>query len=105
MAAYAARHAPCDARSELAMNKTTFLDVDDDPVVLEVARERLEALGFEVTTRDQSLGTSTWVMQHRPDFVLLDVMMPALNGSELASVILRRASTTAIILHSSKPAA
>jgi len=84
------------------MRKLKFLVVDDDPVVLEVARERLEALGFDVSTRDQSLGTSTWIIQHRPDFVLLDVMMPALTGGELASVIMKRSFHTHVILHSSK---
>lgn len=87
------------------MRKITFLVVDDDPIILAVVQERLTGLGFEVTTRDQSLGTSTWVLQHRPDFVLLDVMMPALTGGELASVIKRRAISTAVILHSSKSAA
>lgn len=86
------------------MRKITFLVIDDDPVVVEVVRERLTGLGFEVTTRDRSLGTSTWVLQHRPDFVLLDVMMPALTGGELASVIKRRAISTSVILHSSKSA-
>jgi CheY-like chemotaxis protein len=85
------------------MQKLTFLVVDDDPIALEVARERLEALGFEVTTRDQALGTSSYIVQHRPDFVLLDVMMPALTGGELAQVLKRRATHTGVILHSSKP--
>jgi CheY-like chemotaxis protein len=85
------------------MRKIKFLVVDDDPVVLEVARERLEQLGFDVSTRDQSLGTSTWIVQHRPDFVLLDVMMPALTGGELATVIMKRSFHTGVILHSSKP--
>jgi CheY-like chemotaxis protein len=87
------------------MQKPTFLIVDDDPIALEVARERLEASGFEVTTRDQALGTSSYILQHRPDFVLLDVMMPALTGGELAQVLKRRATHTGVILHSSKPRA
>jgi len=85
------------------MPKLSFLVVDDDPVALEVARERLQALGFEVSTRDQALGTASYIVQHRPDFVLLDVMMPALTGGELAQVLKRRASHTSVILHSSKP--
>jgi CheY-like chemotaxis protein len=84
------------------MQKTSFLVVDDDPIALEVARGRLEEMGFEVATRGQALGTSTWILQHRPDFVLLDVMMPALTGGELAHVLRRRAASTAVILHSSK---
>jgi CheY-like chemotaxis protein len=85
------------------MHKLTFLVVDDDPVALEVARERLELLGFDVRTRDQALGTSSYIVQHRPDFVLLDVMMPALTGGELAQVLKRRAEHTSVILYSSKP--
>ncbi|HVU02035.1 MAG TPA: response regulator [Polyangiaceae bacterium] len=85
------------------MKKLKFLVVDDDEVVLEVARERLEGIGFDVTTRNQSLGTSTWIIQNRPDFVLLDVMMPALTGGELATVLTRRAIHTGVILYSSKP--
>ncbi len=85
------------------MQKIRFLVVDDDPIVLEVARERLTQLGFEVATRNQSLGTSGWILQNRPDFVLLDVMMPALTGGELAGVLKRRATNTSVILYSSKP--
>lgn len=79
-----------------------ILVVDDDPIALEVARERLTRLGFEVTTRSESLGTTGWILQNRPDCVLLDVMMPALSGSELANVLRRRLLKTCIILHSSK---
>jgi len=85
--------------------KITFLVVDDDPIALQVARERLEKLGFTVTTRSQSLGTSAWIMSERPNFVLLDVMMPALTGGELAALVKRRKLNTGIILHSSKPIA
>jgi DNA-binding response OmpR family regulator len=80
-----------------------ILVVDDDPIALEVARERLIRLGFDVTTRSESLGTTGWILQNRPDCVLLDVMMPALSGSELANVLRRRSVDTCIILHSSKP--
>ncbi len=85
--------------------KITFLVVDDDPIALQVARERLEKLGFIVATRSQSLGTSAWIMSERPNFVLLDVMMPALTGGELAALVKRRKLNTGIILHSSKPIA
>jgi CheY-like chemotaxis protein len=83
-------------------DKITFLVVDDDPIALEVARERLQRLGFHVTTRSQSLGTSALILRERPNFVLLDVMMPALTGGELAALVKRRKLNTGIILHSSK---
>lgn len=85
------------------MKEVSFLVVDDDPIALEVARERLEQLGFSVSTRLEALGTSRWIAENRPDYVLLDVMMPALTGSELARVITRRDLSKGVILYSSKP--
>lgn len=82
--------------------RRTVLIVDDDPIVLAITEERLTALGYEVTTRDQVLGTSQWIVQHSPWLLLLDVMMPAMSGSELASFLRRRGIETHIILHSSK---
>jgi len=77
--------------------------VDDDPAALGLARKRLEVAGYEVHTRETSLGTSQWISEERPDLVLLDVRMPALSGGELASMIRKSAaiSSTGVILHSS----
>jgi CheY-like chemotaxis protein len=76
------------------------LVVDDDIVSLEVTRERLERMGLEVAIREQSLGTSRWILENKPDLVLLDLMMPALTGVELAR-LLRRHMTKGVIVHSS----
>jgi DNA-binding response OmpR family regulator len=83
------------------------LVVDDDPVMLEVLRERLDSAGFDVYVRQDALGTSQWVAREQPDYVLLDVMMPALSGGELGQLLKRSTSTnqTAVILHSSMAAA
>jgi DNA-binding response OmpR family regulator len=83
------------------------LVVDDDPVILEVVRERLDAAGYDVYVRADALGTSQWVAREQPDFILLDVMMPALSGGELGQLLKRSTSTnqTAVILHSSLTAA
>lgn len=59
------------------------LVVDDDPVTLEVVRERLSEAGYDVFVRADAIGTSQWVAREQPDFILLDVMMPALGGGEL----------------------
>lgn len=80
----------------------TVLVVDDDPIVLASAEERLHSLGFKVTTRDQVLGTSQWIVQNQPWLILLDVMMPAMSGGELASFLRRRGIKAHIVLHSSK---
>jgi CheY-like chemotaxis protein len=83
--------------------RVKILVVDDDPVILEVVRERLEAAGYVVHVRLDAIGTSQWVAREQPDFILLDVMMPALGGGELGLLLKRSTSTnqTVVILHSS----
>jgi CheY-like chemotaxis protein len=79
------------------------LVVDDDPITLEVLRERLTAAGYDVHVRSDALGTTQWAAREQPDLILLDVMMPALGGGELGQVLRRSVATnqTAVILHSS----
>jgi CheY-like chemotaxis protein len=78
------------------------LVVDDDAIVLEVVRGWLEGAGCEVVLREQALGTARWVSEAQPDYVLLDVSMPALSGGEIAKIIRHNQSTskTAVILYS-----
>lgn len=78
--------------------------VDDDPIVLENTRERLEGAGYEVSLRLSSLGTTAAVLREKPDFLLLDVNMPGLRGDAIAEVLVGVAETTErpeIILFSS----
>ena len=84
--------------------KAKVLIIDDDPIVLEVVRERLEAAGYEGVTRQEALGTTQVVRDERPDVVLLDIMMPALNGERIATLLKANDKTVdvAIVLHSSK---
>ncbi len=82
--------------------RLTALVVDDDPISLEVTRRRLEELDFDVTVREHSLGTSRWILENQPDLVLLDVVMPALTGAELAAVLQRSSLRVNVVLYSSK---
>jgi CheY-like chemotaxis protein len=90
-------------RDSRATNRRTVLIVDDDPIVLEVTRERLERAGYAVHVREEALGTSQWSAEFQPDIVLLDVNMPALTGLDLAQILKKQRSTKdiAVILYSS----
>jgi DNA-binding response OmpR family regulator len=62
------------------MDKKKILVVDDDENIVKILSMNLRFEGFEVVT---AFDGTTAVMQahrHRPDMILLDVMMPAGNG-------------------------
>lgn len=83
---------------------TKVLVIDDDPIVLELVRQRLTTAGYDVRVREEALGTTQAVREERPDVVLLDVMMPALNGERIASLLRAGAGTrgVGVIFYSSK---
>jgi DNA-binding response OmpR family regulator len=62
------------------MKKITILIVDDDPRLLEMIRMILENRGYQVieATNGEEAITMTKVME--PDLILLDVMMPVMDG-------------------------
>jgi CheY-like chemotaxis protein len=87
----------------VSRNRLKVLVVDDDPIVLEATRERLEAAGHDVLVRDSPVGTAALVYSERVDIVVLDILMPGLRGDDLARLLKRNPTTvhTAILLHSS----
>ncbi len=56
------------------------LIVDDDPAVRDVARKSLEKLGMEVREAENGQVALDRLAEERPDLILLDLMMPVLDG-------------------------
>ncbi len=69
------------------MEKKKVLVVDDDKVLLEIARDALSQEGYSVFTSDQSLGTSQKVAQIKPHLIVLDVNMPGLSGDKICKIL------------------
>lgn len=69
----------------------SILICDDDPLLLELLAFRLKAKGYTVLTAED--GREAWekIQSSKPNAIVLDVMMPHVNGIE----ILRRVRETA----------
>ena len=65
------------------MAKRKILIVDDEPDFLEVMRTRLEANDYEVTTAATGEEALNYVKNNKPDAVLLDILMPGIDGLEV----------------------
>jgi len=57
-----------------------ILLVDDDPVVIKMLDARLKANAFETLTALEATTGLEMAMKMSPDLIILDVMMPIING-------------------------
>ena len=69
--------------SERKAGAGTILVVDDDPVVGALVRATLERDGFEVIEAADGIEGCRLYREHRPDLLLVDVVMPRMDGYEL----------------------
>jgi DNA-binding response OmpR family regulator len=74
-----------------------ILVVDDEPKVARLARDYLEKNGFRVTTAADGQSALTIARREKPDLVILDLMLPQIDGREVCR-ILRRESDVPIIM-------
>lgn len=59
-----------------------ILAVDDEPHILKLVSFSLKARGFDVIEASDGLSAIEMAEHEQPDLVLMDVMMPALDGYE-----------------------
>jgi CheY-like chemotaxis protein len=59
------------------------LVVDDEPNSLKLAHAVLASAGYEVGTADGALAALSLIQQDRPDLILLDLMLPEIDGVSL----------------------
>ncbi len=76
----------------------TILVVDDAPNIVELLRLYLEQAGFEVLTAGDGPTAIEIHRRRRPDFVVLDVMLPGADGFEVCRAIRREADTPILML-------
>jgi len=66
---------------------TKIMVVDDEPDVLEVVKLILESDGYQVVTASSGQEALNIIEKEKPDLVLLDIIMPRMDGWEVFSRI------------------
>ena len=74
-----------------------ILVVDDEPRMIRFIRMNLELEGYQVIEAKNGIQALEQVRQHLPDLVIMDVMMPEMDGFETLRM-LREISTVPVIL-------
>ncbi len=77
--------------------KLSVLLVDDEPHIIEFLRMGFEYEGFTIATARDGQEAIRVALVQRPDVIILDIMLPALSGLEVARR-LRSATDAAVIM-------
>ena len=85
------------------MKQFRILVVDDEERILNFLRSKLKASGYEVLTATNGLEALEQVQAQEPDLILLDVIMPKMDGFDTLKE-LRRFSTVPVIILSARGA-
>lgn len=76
--------------------KKKILLVEDDAALATVYKTRLEAEGFDVRHVDNGEDALTNAIDYRPDLIVLDVMMPKIDGFDVLDILRQTPETTSM---------
>ncbi len=74
---------PSPSDRPAAEKTATVLVVDDEPTIVEIVGRYMERAGFETFTAADGYRALDLATEHRPDLVVLDVMLPGIDGIEV----------------------
>ncbi|OGO40278.1 MAG: DNA-binding response regulator [Chloroflexi bacterium RBG_16_57_8] len=81
--------------------RLTVLLVDDDPQVIRLVKANLESSGYRVLSAVDAPTALALLDQEMPDLLVLDIMLPGINGYELCQRV-REISAVPIIMLTAK---
>lgn len=75
------------------MAKMNVLIVEDETDILQLLKYNVESAGFEVSTAEDGYEALSLAKRQLPDLILLDLMIPGLDGFEVCRELKRNAET------------
>lgn len=75
-----------------------ILVIDDDSAVIDLLALLLKSQGFEVVTTTNSIEGLSMIREHSPDVVVLDLMMPEMDGWQICKAVREFSQVPIIIL-------
>jgi two-component system KDP operon response regulator KdpE len=82
----------------LTSDRTTVLLVEDDQNIVDLVRTNLIARAHDVVVSKDGIDAVAMVEAHNPDAVLLDLMLPGVDGFELCRELRQRSPVGIIVL-------
>lgn len=80
------------------MNSKSVLVIDDEPAILQLLKRVLEAEGYNVHLAIDGISGMAKYAENQPDLVLLDIMMPGLDGYQVLESIRQDSDVPVVII-------
>lgn len=80
----------------------TVLIVEDDPTMLRGLKDNFEFEGYRVVTAADGEAGLRAALERRPELIILDIMLPRINGYEVCQLIRREGIESPIIMLTAK---
>lgn len=75
-----------------------ILLIDDEPRILAICHDYLRSSGYEVTTAPDGLQGLAAAHREKPDLIVLDLILPDMDGLDVCRAIRRRSNVPIIML-------
>ncbi len=86
----------------MSMNNQTILVVDDEPNMCNILRRILEAEGYKVKMAYDGTKALKLTKKEKPDLILLDIVMPGIDGREVCQEVRKVSAATQIVYCTAK---
>ena len=77
-------------------NKKTIMVVDDNPDIITIVKTILEGKGYGVLSASSGPELLNMLKTQKPDLIILDIMMPEMDGLEVLTRLKGMSDTTSI---------
>ena len=84
--------------ADLMLESNKILVVDDEPGIREMLAPFLDRAGFEIETASDGAEALERIQSFRPDLIIMDVLMPEMNGREVLRQLREEENWTPVIL-------
>ena len=91
-----------DLKDKSSQRQTSILVVDDEKTLREMLEYNLRREGYKVFVAADGNEAINKAYSERPDLIILDIMLPGMNGFEVCRAI-RKQLTTPILMLSARP--
>lgn len=80
------------------MSRTTILLVEDDPSLREALEYNLDKEGYRVLSAPDGKQAVELALMEKPDLIVLDIMLPELDGFEVCRILRKEMDTPVLML-------